>query len=194
MGPENYYGFQQSADYPTQPAGKQRTKILLLVIGALAGLTLLLFIASNLLAPPNIRPEIAQIAAQQNEISRVAQIGLDSENSRQATRILAGNVRATSLSHVAQLNGWAQDSAGGAFTRAELESVTNDRIDEELSSARSLNDFDEVFSDAMLTLLEAANQQIIQSFDSFSEYQALQTLLNDIGSNNQLLIESISSN
>ena len=64
---------------------------------------------------------------------------------------------------------------------------------EALEQAGSINNYEEVFNEAMEALLSGANSQIIASFDVFAAYPDLQEVLNNVGQNNQDLLDSISS-
>lgn len=195
MGPEEYYGYQQQPSYTPQEDPSAKRRRILIGAGGLGAFILVLIIVLNmLLATPTIRPDYVLIAAQQAEIARVAELGVVSEDARRSTKNLAANVRSVSLTNVASLSEWAKDNfSQGALTRSELSSEENEDTTAALADAGAVNEYDETFEEAMLSLLQGGNRQIMASMDTFEAFPELQDILNEIGFNNQQLIESISS-
>ena len=195
MGPDEYYGYQnQQPAYTPQDDPAAKRKRLIIGIGGMFGFfVILIIIISMLLSSPTIRPDISKIAAQQNEIARVASLGVSSEDARRATQNTAANVRAVSLSSIGQIQVWGNANLANPLKAADLDDELNEEFDVALDEAGAVNEYDEVFTEAMVNLLEGSNRQIVASFDVFSAYPDLQDILNRIGENNQSLIDAISS-
>ncbi len=193
MGPNEYYGYsQQTTGYQEDPSAKRRR----LIIGG-AGLfmfiAIIVVVLVLLFSSPSLRPEVAKIAAMQNEIARVAEIGVDSDSVRRATQVTATNVRAVGLTNTSQLTLWANDNFQSKFSKKTLATQENTETDAALEKADETNEFDETFNEAMLILLEGANDEISKQYSKFSDHPDLQNILDKVGQTNQVLIDSISS-
>lgn len=194
MGPEDSYGQQAPVAYtPADDPAAKRKRLFLGVGGLLIFVVIVIFAISIIFSTPSVRPDLVRIAAQQQEIARVAELGIKSQDARTATQNLAANIRSVALTNVTELDSWAKKNADGDFSKAELNSAENDKIDDALAAAGSNNNFGEVFEETILELLEGTNRQIKNSFDEFEGLPILQETLNEIGFKNQTLIEAISS-
>lgn len=191
MGPEEYYGYQQP-DYQEADPNKMK-RIIIGIAGMVMFLFVLLIAYMMLFTTPSIKPEVAGVAAMQNELARVAELGTKSSDARRATQILAANVKAISLTNVVQITNWANDNLEQKFSDATLTAQTNENIDTELTNAAQINEYDEVFESAMLTLLTTINEEIVTVFDKFSSYPDLQEIMNEVGANNKVLIDSLTT-
>jgi len=194
MGPEQQYGYQPQQRYtqPQDPATRRR-KIILIVIGVFAVLTVIVIVLSSLLAPPNIRLDLVKIAAQQNEIARVAALGASSEDARTSTQNLASTVKSVSLSNFISIDTWADKKLSAGISDSEATSAENENTDNALTEAGASNKYGDVFTEAVELLLEEANNQIAASFSTFSAYPDLQAILNETGENNKLLLEAVAN-
>ncbi len=193
MDPNQYYGYDQPVytNQSTDNSAKMK-RMIYGGIGLLLFLTLLIIVLSSLFSSPSIRPQVAKIAAMHNEIARVAELGVESPDARRATQVIATNVRAISLTNVTQLTLWANDNFTNDFTKNTLSTQLNEATDAALLEAGDVNNYDEVFREAMLILLQGANDEITAQFNLFSDQPGLQNILNTVGEANQDLIESIS--
>ena len=193
MEPNQYYGYEQPTYTQQEDPQARKRRIIIGSVGLLLFITVLIIVLSIVFSSPTIRPEVARITAMQFEIARVADIGVESDDSRRATQVLATNVRATSLTNVAQLTIWANANFANDFTNNTLQSQMSEETDAALAAATETNEFNETFEEAMVILLNGANDEITAQFSKFADYPDLQAILNKVGETNNQLLESISS-
>ena len=194
MGPENNYGTPAPVVYAQPDDPQAKRKRLIIGVGGLLVFVIIVFIVLSLLfSSSSVRPQVVTIAAQTNEIARVAELGVKSEDARLSTQNTAANVRAVSLTNLQQLDDWAGKNLTSDLSKSELSSEENSKTDAALAEAGAINNYQEAFDEAMLALLTGSNKQILASMEDFNDYPNLQSILNEIGLNNQALIDSISS-
>lgn len=192
MGPEQNYGNQAPVAYaPVDESAAKKKRILIAGGGLLILITLIFIAISILFSTPTIRPDLAKIVAQQSEIARVAELGIKSEDARRDTQNLAANVRSVALTNVSDINSWAKKNLDGGFSKSELSREENEDTDSTLVAAGSNNNYEEVFEEAILSLLVGSNKQILDSLELFNAYPLLQDTLNEVGLRNETLIKSI---
>lgn len=194
MGPEDSYGQQAPVTYtPADDPAAKRKRLFIGIGGLLAFVVILIIGISILFATPTVRPDLVVIAAQQNELARVAELGILSEDARTGTQNLAANVKSVAINNVADLDSWAKKNSDGDFSNSELSSQKNSKVDELLAQAGANNNYGEVFEETILELLEGSNRQIKSSLSVFDGLPILQDTLNNIGFKNQTLIDAITS-
>ena len=161
--------------------------------GLLLFITLLVFILSIIFSGPNIRPGVARIAALHAEIARVAELGIESNESRRSTIVLGTNVRAASLTSASQLALWGNENVSPGITSSTLNSLENEDIDAALARASESNQYNEVFEETITTLLQEANNEIADRLPEYADYPNLEFILTQASSMNIELLDSISS-
>jgi hypothetical protein len=116
-------------------------------------------------------------------------LGLKSERARASTKQLAANIKLTSADNLAVLTQYLKND-GTALEKSQLNSENNKQIDDLLEEAEQLNNYDGKFIEIMRELLSQTNSETANAIES-SQSEKLKQVLNQVGTKNQLLIESL---
>jgi hypothetical protein len=124
------------------------------------------------------------------EISRISELGLESDRARRATQNLAANVSSVSTNNLFLLKQYADKNISKPLTKLELGAEKNTSIDKALEDAGLANSYDEKFSEIISQLLSQTNTEIVSAFEKTGDAK-LKDVLNEIGTNNKAIIDGI---
>ena len=166
---------------PAKPkAPKQRLVIMAVAVGVV--LSIIILIISSLGKGPNIEQQLHAATASQQEIVRVAGLGLSTDNARSSTKELAATVSAVSTSNLQQLL-----KLTGELSKEETAAATDATTDTELATAAQTNSFDTTWPEVMTEKITALNATLTQLYDDASQTEIKDTLSLAYENNKQLL-------
>ena len=166
---------------PAKPkAPKQRLVIMAVAVGVV--LSIIILIISSLGKGPNIEQQLHAATASQQEIVRVAGLGLSTDNARSSTKELAATVSAVSNSNLQQLL-----KLTGELSKEETAAATDATTDTELATAAQTNSFDTTWPEVMTEEITALNATLTQLYDDASQTEIKDTLSLAYENNKQLL-------
>ncbi len=193
MDPNQYYGYDTPTYVAQDTAEAKRKRLLIGGGGLLVFFTFLIIVVSMIFSSPSIRPDVARITAMHYEIVRVAEIGMESDDARRATQVMATNVHSVALTNTAQLALWANSNFADEFTSNTLASQMNEQTDATLAKASETNEFDETFVDGMAALIDGANKEIATNYSKFDGQKELQNILDQVVESNTALLDHVTS-
>lgn len=165
---------------------KQR---ILVVLGGISILIILFIIFMNLISGGNgDTTTLTSIAQQQNEISRVASIGIQSGTS-QSTKNFAVSAQLGLATDEQELVNYVAKH-GKKLSPKALGATENPKTDAALTAASAASNFDETFSSVMDSELKSYSQSLKQAFTKTKSASERQ-LLRDEYSNAQLLLQQL---
>jgi len=160
MSPEQQQDFsfinqgnaQKRFSFGTPNSPKQR----IVLIGASVGIVLILLIVAmiiiNLFSVDNTK-KLTDLAAYQNEASRVMSLG--AESAKDSALRTSAQTAASTLSTHAQKTVSIASKKGIKITDKQLQSLKSGQTDKQLESAKIANNYDEVFTKAYQEIISA---------------------------------------
>lgn len=137
------------------------TKQRVVLVGATAAIVLILVIVAmivvNIFSVDNTK-KLTDLAAYQNEASRVMRLGAESANDSKL-RIYAQTASSTFASHANKTVAIASKK-GIKVTDKQLQSLQKETIDKQLESAKIANKYDEVFTKAYQDIIGAYTNKL----------------------------------
>ena len=164
-------------------------KTMTIVLYAIGVLMVIFIILAVLLSQNTTNSDISKLSAQQTEIARVAEIGVNDDSASLATKNIATTIRSASLSAIAQLRG----VSGGADVSSSLIAEFSDSsADSLLETSKKTNEFNDTF--LRIVSLQLANALTsIESIDTSGLDGDESLIIEDLLESYALLVESIDS-
>lgn len=166
--------------------GGQSNKLIMILLG-LIGLIIVIVVGSLLLGgTQTVKDQLIDIAQEQNEIIRVAEIG-QTTSTQSSTKQLAQTIKLVTATDQNNILGLKGVGKVNDKTLAQKQDVS---IDQRLTAAEQNGEFDATFYTIIGQLLTTYQRDVRSAFDASNNAETRQTLSNTY-ENATLLLEAI---
>ncbi len=170
---------------PKASPPKQRILVIVAIVGVV--LAVIFLFLTFIVGGEDIQSQVRKLAADQQDIVRLANIGQETDNASAPTHNLASTISIIGGSNVQALA-----SVVGQLSKDELALAANTSADTRFQTAAQTNTFDTVFPDVMKTELTELNASLSSLFDQTNN-QKLKEVLIMVYDNNKELITATTS-
>lgn len=180
---ETNYEFIDETPLPPQRKGflantSKRGRILIAAVTAISLLGIFAFVFGFVLKDRDpTTPNLISVAETQNELIRIADLGIKESSKSSEAQIFAVNTKQTIQTDQQAL--LAVLAARHAKIPKNLSGATNSRTDQKLSLAKQSNTYEEVFTGVLVAELTKYQKQIKTSYEEATSTKAKNTLANN---------------
>ena len=166
----------------------KKQRIIIGVVGTIVLLIVLIAVLLLVFSRPSIKPDIGDAAAAHQEIARLADLGLSSDQATRSTLNKSANIKAIATDNLNQLTNYVSANFDDPLSRATLESDESSTANTLLEQAEQSNRFDEELLDILPQAIEAAQSETSSLFEK-TDNDELKAILNEIFEKNTSLLE-----